>query len=144
MKLDPGMHIGMHLVFFGKSGVTPSPCHPCRFLTSLLFPTHPHYPNLTHCRLHLSNLTCVTPTSFVVTCVSPSLSSSAPVVPSNPPPIPYHRTHATSNFTDVIRLDHAVTPLPYTSRTSQSFSSCPHCSNLAVVVFASRTSSSSS
>jgi hypothetical protein len=23
MKLDPGMHIGMHLVFFGKSGVTP-------------------------------------------------------------------------------------------------------------------------
>jgi hypothetical protein len=24
MKLDPGMHIGMHLVFFGKSGVTHS------------------------------------------------------------------------------------------------------------------------
>jgi hypothetical protein len=23
MKLDPGMHIGMHLVFFGKAGVTP-------------------------------------------------------------------------------------------------------------------------
>jgi hypothetical protein len=23
MKLDPGMHIGVHLVFFGKSGVTP-------------------------------------------------------------------------------------------------------------------------
>jgi hypothetical protein len=22
MKLDPGMHIGMHLVSFGKSGVT--------------------------------------------------------------------------------------------------------------------------
>jgi hypothetical protein len=22
MKLDPGMHIGMHLVFFGKSSVT--------------------------------------------------------------------------------------------------------------------------
>jgi hypothetical protein len=22
MKLDPGMHIGMHLVFFGKTGVT--------------------------------------------------------------------------------------------------------------------------
>jgi hypothetical protein len=22
MKLDPGMHIGVHLVFFGKSGVT--------------------------------------------------------------------------------------------------------------------------
>jgi hypothetical protein len=22
MKLDPGMHIGMHLVYFGKSGVT--------------------------------------------------------------------------------------------------------------------------
>jgi hypothetical protein len=22
MKLDPGMHIGFHLVFFGKSGVT--------------------------------------------------------------------------------------------------------------------------
>jgi hypothetical protein len=25
MKLDPGMHIGLHLVFFGKSGVTQSP-----------------------------------------------------------------------------------------------------------------------
>jgi hypothetical protein len=24
MKLDPGMHIGLHLVFFGKSGVTSS------------------------------------------------------------------------------------------------------------------------
>jgi hypothetical protein len=24
MKLDPGMHIVMHLVFFGKSGVTDS------------------------------------------------------------------------------------------------------------------------
>jgi hypothetical protein len=24
MKLDPGMHIGLHLVFFGKSGVTGS------------------------------------------------------------------------------------------------------------------------
>jgi hypothetical protein len=24
MKLDPGMHIGLHLVFFGKSGVTES------------------------------------------------------------------------------------------------------------------------
>jgi hypothetical protein len=24
MKLDPGMHIGMHLVFFGKAGVTGS------------------------------------------------------------------------------------------------------------------------
>jgi hypothetical protein len=22
MKLDPGMHIGLHLVFFGKIGVT--------------------------------------------------------------------------------------------------------------------------
>jgi hypothetical protein len=22
MKLDPGMHIGLHLVFFGKTGVT--------------------------------------------------------------------------------------------------------------------------
>jgi hypothetical protein len=22
MKLDPSMHIGMHLVFFGKTGVT--------------------------------------------------------------------------------------------------------------------------
>jgi hypothetical protein len=22
MKIDPGMHIGLHLVFFGKSGVT--------------------------------------------------------------------------------------------------------------------------
>jgi hypothetical protein len=26
MKHDPGMHIGMHLVFFGKSGVTPFAC----------------------------------------------------------------------------------------------------------------------
>jgi hypothetical protein len=25
MKLDPGMHIGLHLVFFGKSGVTVKP-----------------------------------------------------------------------------------------------------------------------
>jgi hypothetical protein len=25
MKLDPGMHIGMHLVFFGKSSVTFNP-----------------------------------------------------------------------------------------------------------------------
>jgi hypothetical protein len=24
MKLDPGMHIGLHLVFFGNSGVTPA------------------------------------------------------------------------------------------------------------------------
>jgi hypothetical protein len=24
MKLDPGMHIGLHLVFFGKTGVTSS------------------------------------------------------------------------------------------------------------------------
>jgi hypothetical protein len=24
MKLDPGMHIGLHLVFFGKTGVTRS------------------------------------------------------------------------------------------------------------------------
>jgi hypothetical protein len=23
MKLDPGMHTGLHLVFFGKIGVTP-------------------------------------------------------------------------------------------------------------------------
>jgi hypothetical protein len=23
MKLDPGMHIGLHLVFFGKTSVTP-------------------------------------------------------------------------------------------------------------------------
>jgi hypothetical protein len=22
MKLDPGMHLGLHLVFFGKTGVT--------------------------------------------------------------------------------------------------------------------------
>jgi hypothetical protein len=28
MKLDPGMHIGLHLVFFGKSGVTSS-CPNC-------------------------------------------------------------------------------------------------------------------
>jgi hypothetical protein len=26
MKLDPGMHIGMHLVFFGKAGVTKTLC----------------------------------------------------------------------------------------------------------------------
>jgi hypothetical protein len=26
MKLDPDMHIGMHLVFFGKSGVTFKKC----------------------------------------------------------------------------------------------------------------------
>jgi hypothetical protein len=25
MKLDPGMHIGLHLVFFGKTGVTFTP-----------------------------------------------------------------------------------------------------------------------
>jgi hypothetical protein len=25
MKLDPGMHIGLHLVFFGKTGVTVTP-----------------------------------------------------------------------------------------------------------------------
>jgi hypothetical protein len=25
MKLDPGMHIGLHLVLFEKSGVTPAP-----------------------------------------------------------------------------------------------------------------------
>jgi hypothetical protein len=25
MKLDPGMHIGLHLVFFGKTGVTACP-----------------------------------------------------------------------------------------------------------------------
>jgi hypothetical protein len=24
MKLDPGMHIGLHLFFFGKTGVTPA------------------------------------------------------------------------------------------------------------------------
>jgi hypothetical protein len=28
MKLDPGMHIGMHLVFFGKAGVTTTRQHP--------------------------------------------------------------------------------------------------------------------
>jgi hypothetical protein len=27
MKLDPGMHIGLHLVFFGKAGVTSSLLH---------------------------------------------------------------------------------------------------------------------
>jgi hypothetical protein len=26
MKIDPGMHIGLHLVFFGKTGVTYSAC----------------------------------------------------------------------------------------------------------------------
>jgi hypothetical protein len=26
MKLDPGMHIGLHLVFFGKTGVTFDHC----------------------------------------------------------------------------------------------------------------------
>jgi hypothetical protein len=25
MKIDPGMHIGLHLVFFGKTGVTVAP-----------------------------------------------------------------------------------------------------------------------
>jgi predicted DNA-binding transcriptional regulator AlpA len=32
MKLDPGMHIGMHLVSFGKSGVTEwyQSCIDCR------------------------------------------------------------------------------------------------------------------
>jgi hypothetical protein len=25
MKIDPGMHIGLHLVFFGKTGVTNDP-----------------------------------------------------------------------------------------------------------------------
>jgi hypothetical protein len=25
MKIDPGMHIGLHLVFFGKTGVTSMP-----------------------------------------------------------------------------------------------------------------------
>jgi hypothetical protein len=29
MKLDPGMHIVMHLVFFGKTGVTESPLQKC-------------------------------------------------------------------------------------------------------------------
>jgi hypothetical protein len=29
MKLDPGMHIGMHLVSFGKSGVTGACRRPC-------------------------------------------------------------------------------------------------------------------
>jgi hypothetical protein len=24
MKLDPGMHIGLHLIFYGKTGVTTS------------------------------------------------------------------------------------------------------------------------
>jgi hypothetical protein len=26
IKLDPGMHIGLHLVFFGKTGVTRMEC----------------------------------------------------------------------------------------------------------------------
>jgi hypothetical protein len=29
MKLDPGIHIVKHLVFFGKSGVTPDRCGAC-------------------------------------------------------------------------------------------------------------------
>jgi hypothetical protein len=32
MKLDPGMHIGLHLVFFGKSGVTSLPIAPPEML----------------------------------------------------------------------------------------------------------------
>jgi hypothetical protein len=32
MKLDPGMHIGMHLVSFGKPGVTPSKINSCFLL----------------------------------------------------------------------------------------------------------------
>jgi hypothetical protein len=33
MKLDPGMHIVMHLVFFGKTGVTEAGARcPCRRL----------------------------------------------------------------------------------------------------------------
>jgi hypothetical protein len=32
MKLDPGMHIGLHLVFFGKSGVTRCMLHAGRLL----------------------------------------------------------------------------------------------------------------
>jgi hypothetical protein len=27
MKVDPGMHIGLHLVFFGKTGVTTEKLH---------------------------------------------------------------------------------------------------------------------
>jgi hypothetical protein len=34
MKLDPGMHIGMHLVSFRKSGVTSGHKGSCRSLTS--------------------------------------------------------------------------------------------------------------
>jgi hypothetical protein len=35
MKLDPGTHIGMHLVFFGKSGVTTWDGSGCRDLSIL-------------------------------------------------------------------------------------------------------------
>jgi hypothetical protein len=42
MKLDPGMHIGMHLVSFGKSGVTE---------------TEPNYPKLTSLWFWITKLT---------------------------------------------------------------------------------------
>jgi hypothetical protein len=43
MKLDPGMHIGLHLVFFGKSGVRDSllPSGPSAPLLSGLLPKFP-------------------------------------------------------------------------------------------------------
>jgi hypothetical protein len=42
MKLDPGMHIVMHLVFFGKTGVTPAPRQPRAMPRSL--PKAPYLP----------------------------------------------------------------------------------------------------
>lgn len=53
-----------------------------------------------------------------------SILSLYTIVPSTPPPRSYHRTHTTSNFTNVVRLDHVVTPLPCTSRTLQSLCLC--------------------
>jgi hypothetical protein len=36
MKLDPGMHIVMHLVFFGKTGVTEHKCSKKTKITYIL------------------------------------------------------------------------------------------------------------
>jgi hypothetical protein len=40
MKLDPGMHIGMHLVSFGKSGVTDNLAPLGAFASSAFFVAH--------------------------------------------------------------------------------------------------------
>jgi hypothetical protein len=39
MKLDPGMHIGLHLVFFGKSGVTQMKLEGVTYLPHHIYPT---------------------------------------------------------------------------------------------------------